>query len=167
MPDTATRPALDDTDRLLLVILRDQGRISNQDLADAVHLSPSACLRRVRRLEDAGVITGYRAILDPAAQGLDTTAFVEITLRGQTDELLDAFERRVADCPGVVSCHLMAGDFDYLLQVVCADVSDYERIHRSYLATLPGVDRLRTSFALRPVVDAQAIAPSATPSKPR
>lgn len=167
MADDTTRPALDETDRLLLATLRDQGRISNQELADAVHLSPSACLRRVRRLEAIGVITGYRTVLDPAALGLDTTAFVEITLRGQTDELLAAFEQRVADCPGVVSCHLMAGDFDYLLQVVCADVADYERIHRSYLATLPGVDRLRTSFALRPVVDAQPIAPSASPSKTR
>lgn len=117
-------------------------------------------------MEASGVIAGYRAIIDPSTQGLSTTAFVEITLSGQTDELLEAFETAVAGCPGLIRCHLMAGDYDYLLQVVCADVADYERIHRSYLATLPGVDRLRTSFALRSVVEAQPIATHDTTLKP-
>ncbi len=157
---------LDETDHQILVELAANGRLSNLDLAERVHLSPSACLRRVRRLESSGVIAGYRAVIDPRTQGLDTVAFVEITLEGQTDELLAAFETAVAGCPGLVRCHLLAGDFDYLLQMLFADVADYERVHRSYLAALPGVARLRTSFALRSVVEAQPMAASATELKP-
>ena len=132
--------------------LRARGRITNNELADQVGLSPSACLRRVRRLEQTGVIEGYAALVNASALGRPTTAFVEISLDSQEESVLDAFEAVVGDCPEVVACHLMTGDSDYLVQVACADVADYERIHRTHLALLPGVSRLRSAFSLRTVL---------------
>ncbi|HCV36262.1 MAG TPA: AsnC family transcriptional regulator, partial [Acidimicrobiaceae bacterium] len=116
---------LDSVDRAVLDLLQRDGRIANVDLAEAVHLSPSACLRRVRRLEEGGYIDRYVALVAPSAVGLGTDVFVEITLVGQAETTLDAFEAAVADRPEVMSCHLMAGDFDYLVHVVVSDVSDY------------------------------------------
>jgi len=148
---------LDATDRALLGALQHSGRMTNSALAEAVHLSPSACLRRVRRLEEAGVIAGYVALLEREAVGFGTTVFVEISLTGQQEELLDAFEAAVASVPEVMSCHLMAGNADYLLKVVVADVADYERLHRNNVARLPGVAQVRSSFALRAVKETTAI----------
>lgn len=142
---------LDRTDRAILAALGGDGRISNVALSEAVHLSPSACLRRVRRLEENGVIEGYAAVIDPAKIGKATSVFVDISLSSQREDLLDEFEEAVKEVPGVMSCHLMAGDADYVVQILCADVEDYERIHRTYLSRLPGVTRLRSSFALRTV----------------
>ncbi len=143
--------SLDTTDRAILAALGSEGRMSNVALADRVHLSPSACLRRVRRLEESGVIDRYAAVIAPAKIGKPTSVFVDISLSSQAEDLLDAFEAAVTEVPGVMSCHLMAGDADYVVQILCADVEDYERIHRSYLSRLPGVTRLRSSFALRTV----------------
>jgi len=143
--------ALDMTDRAILAALGGDGRLSNVALADRIHLSPSACLRRVRRLEESGIIDRYAAVIDPAKIGKATSVFVDISLSSQREDLLDAFEGAVTDVPGVMSCHLMAGDADYVVHILCADVQDYERIHRSYLSRLPGVTRLRSSFALRTV----------------
>jgi Lrp/AsnC family transcriptional regulator, leucine-responsive regulatory protein len=140
-------------DRQLLHHLGADGRMTNRELAERVHLSQSATLRRVRRLEERGVIAGYVAVLDRTAVGRGTSVFVEITLDGQSDTHLDAFEEAVTHCPDVLSCHLMAGDFDYLLHVACADVAGYEQTHRQQLAHLPHVARLRSSFALRSVLD--------------
>ncbi len=148
--------ALDAIDRTILEILQDDGRISNHELADRVGLSPSACLRRVRRLEEAGVIDRYVALASPAALGLGTTAFVEITLVSQEERHLDAFEAAVVASPNVMACHLMAGAADYLVEVACDDVADYERIHRTHLATLPGVARITSSFSLRTVANRTA-----------
>ncbi|MEA2003199.1 MAG: Lrp/AsnC family transcriptional regulator [Actinomycetota bacterium] len=142
---------LDSTDKAILTQLGVDGRMSNVALAETVHLSPSACLRRVRRLEDGGVIDRYAAVIDPAMIGKATSVFVDISLSSQREDLLDAFEAAVTEVPGVMSCHLMAGDADYVVQILCADVADYERIHRTYLSRLPGVTRLRSSFALRTV----------------
>jgi Lrp/AsnC family leucine-responsive transcriptional regulator len=147
---------LDRTDRAILAALGSDGRISNVALAEKVHLSPSACLRRLRRLEDSGVIDRYTAAIDPAKIGKATSVFVDISLSSQRDDLLDSFEAAVQEVPGVMSCHLMAGDADYVVQILCADVEDYERIHRSHLSRLPGVIRLRSSFALRTVVSKPA-----------
>jgi Lrp/AsnC family leucine-responsive transcriptional regulator len=147
---------LDRTDRAILAALGSDGRISNVALAEKVHLSPSACLRRLRRLEDTGVIDRYTAVIDPAKIGKATSVFVDISLSSQRDDLLDSFEAAVQEVPGVMSCHLMAGDADYVVQILCADVEDYERIHRSHLSRLPGVIRLRSSFALRTVVSRPA-----------
>lgn len=144
---------LDKTDHAILAALRSDGRMTNADLAASVGLSPSAALRRTRALEQAGAIIGYTALIDHRALGRPTTVFVEISLSAQGGKRLDDFEAAVTECPEIVGCHLMAGDFDYLVQVVCADVGDYERIHRDWLSQLPGVDRIRSSFALRAVGD--------------
>lgn len=154
MPDSSTDTAehrLDATDRAVLNQLQRNGRITNTDLAALVGLSPSAVLRRVRALEDGGVIVGYTAVCDPARIGRGTTVFVEISLTNQSAGDFDRFEAAVARCTEVLSCHLMAGNADYLLQVSCRDVADYERIHRDQLTQLPGVAGIRSNFALRSV----------------
>lgn len=147
------RADLDSVDRHLLRLLQQDGRASNQALADEVGLSPSACLRRVRRLEEAGVITGYTALLDPATTGGGRTVVVELSLTSQREDALEDFEAAALEVPGLRSCHLLAGDADYLLVLSVDDVDAYERIHREHLARLPGVSRLRSSVALRTVVD--------------
>jgi Lrp/AsnC family leucine-responsive transcriptional regulator len=147
---------LDATDRAILNLLQDNGRMTNADLADAVHLSPSAALRRVRRLEDSGVIDKYVMLVDSAAIGRPTSVFVEMTLTSQHEDVLDEFEAKVVEIPEVMSCHLMAGTADYLVHVVCADVADYERIHRSHLAQLPGLAQMHSSFAIRTVTERTA-----------
>lgn len=148
---------IDATDARLLDALQRNGRMSNADLAERVNLSASACHRRVQRLEAEGIIRGYVALLDPRKVGRPTTVFVEITLSGQADEVLDAFERAVARVPDVLECHLMAGSADYLLKVVANDTEDFARIHRRFLATLPGVAQMQSSFALRTVRQTTAL----------
>lgn len=107
----------------------------------------------MKRLEAAGVITGYTAIVDKASIGRSTTVFVEIHLESQREDLLERFEEQAAAIPEVLGCHLMAGDADYLLRLAVADVAHYERVHTAHLARLPGVIRVRSSFALRSVLD--------------
>ncbi|MFP4238901.1 Lrp/AsnC family transcriptional regulator [Rhodosalinus sp.] len=142
---------LDDTDRRLLRVLQREGRISNAELAERVHMSASACHRRVQRLEAAGMIRGYVALLDARKLGVPATVFVEITLQTQADEVLEAFEQAVRRVPDVLECHLMAGTADYILKVVAEDTEDFARIHRQYLTRLPGVAQMKSSFALRTV----------------
>lgn len=149
--------SLDSIDRRILEVLQRQGRMSNADLSERVNLSPSACHRRVSRLEAEGYIRDYVALLDPRKLGRPTTVFVEIRLSGQADEVLDAFERAVARIPDVLECHLMAGSADYLLKVVALDTEDFARIHRKHLATLPGVAQMQSSFALRTVFKTTAL----------
>ncbi|MBO6774119.1 MAG: Lrp/AsnC family transcriptional regulator [Paracoccaceae bacterium] len=148
---------LDTTDRRILAALQKRGRMTNAELADAVHLSPSACHRRVQRLETDGYINGYVALLNARKLGVPTTVFVEITLQGQADEVLDAFEKAVARIPDVLECHLMAGTADYILKVVAEDTEDFARIHRQHLARLPGVAQMQSSFALRTVFKTTAL----------
>ncbi len=148
---------LDATDRRILTVLQREGRIANAELADRIALSASACHRRVQRLEQAGYIAAYVALLDARKLGRPTTVFVEITLSGQADEVLEAFEREVKKIPDVLECHLMAGTADYLLKVVAQDTEDFARIHRQRLARLPGVAQMHSSFALRTVFKTTAI----------
>lgn len=148
---------LDAKDRRILTVLQKQGRITNADLAERVALSPSACHRRVQRLEEEGYIADFVALLDARRLGWPTTVFVEITLQGQADEVLDAFEREVKKVPDVLECHLMAGTADYLLKVVAQDTEDFARIHRQHLARLPGVAQMHSSFALRTVFKTTAL----------
>lgn len=148
---------LDQIDRRILTVLQKFGRTSSAEISDLVNLSPSACHRRVQRLEADGFIKGYVALLDPKKVSRPTTVFVEITLSGQADEVLDAFEKAVARVPDVLECHLMAGTADYLLKVVAGDTEDFARIHRKYLATLPGVAQMQSSFALRTVRNTTAL----------
>lgn len=148
---------IDATDARILRVLQKRGRISNSDLSEQVNLSPSACHRRVQRLEDAGIIRDYVALLDPKQMKRQAVVFVEITLQGQTEEVLDAFEREVARIPDILECHLMAGTADYLLKVVAEDTEDFARIHRRALARLPGVAQMHSSFALKTVRQTTAL----------
>jgi DNA-binding Lrp family transcriptional regulator len=143
---------LDHRDFRILGELVADARASQVDLADKVGLSPTACARRIRQLEEAGIIRGYRADLDLEALGLVTTVMVTITLEKQSEDHLAAFEAAVARCPDVISCHLMSGTDDYHLQVVARDIADFERIHKQYLSRMPGVARIHSSFAMREVV---------------
>ena len=143
--------SLDRTDRAILHELQLDGRISNVKLAERANLSESACLRRVKLLEEAGIIGGYAMLINQAAVGLSGNVFVEIALTRQRREDQDVFEAAVAEVPEVMECYLMAGEYDYLLRVVVADAADYERIHHEQLTSLPGVARIRSSFALRTV----------------
>lgn len=149
--------ALDSTDRRILDVLQKRGRISNAELSEAINLSPSACHRRVHRLESDGYISGYVALLNRRKLGMASTIFVEITLRGQTDDILDAFEKAVARIPDVLECHLMAGTADYILKVVAESTDDFARIHRQHLSRLPGVTQMQSSFALRTVFNTTAL----------
>lgn len=148
---------LDPTDRRILRELQRRGRMSNANLSEAVNLSPSACHRRVQRLEAEGYIRDYVALLNARKMGMATTVFVEITLSGQADEVLDAFERAVTRIPDVLECHLMAGTADYILKVVAENTEDFARIHRQHLSRLPGVVQMQSSFALRTVFKTTAL----------
>lgn len=148
---------LDQTDRRILTVLQKRGRMSNADLSEQVNLSASACHRRVQRLESDGFIRDYVALLDSRKMRVATTVFVEITLSGQADEVLDAFEKAVARIPDVLECHLMAGSADYMLKVVAENTDDFARIHRQHLARLPGVAQMQSSFALRTVFKTTAL----------
>ncbi|MEP5728958.1 MAG: Lrp/AsnC family transcriptional regulator [Sulfitobacter sp.] len=149
--------SLDEIDRRILRAIQRNGRMSNAELSEDVHLSASACHRRVQRMEKEGYIRDYVALLDARKLNVPTTVFVEITLRGQADEILDAFEKSVARIPDVLECHLMAGSADYLLKVVAENTEDFARIHRQYLARLPGVQGMQSSFALRTVFKTTAL----------
>jgi Lrp/AsnC family transcriptional regulator, leucine-responsive regulatory protein len=130
---------VDDVDRSILAELEKDGRISNADLADRVGLSPSPCLRRVRRLEETGVIRGYRAMIDPAAIGRSLRVFAGVRLMRHSRADVLAFERAVIRLPEVVHSHHITGNYDYLLQVEVADLPAYEDFHANRLADLPGV----------------------------
>ena len=142
---------IDNTDIRILKILQKTGRITNFDLSEEINLSSSACHRRVSRLEADKIIKHYVAILDPLKIGLSTTVFVEITLNGQTDEVLDKFEEEIKKIPNVLECNLMAGSADYLLKVVAKDTDDFAKIHRESLSRLPGVAQIQSSFSLKTV----------------
>lgn len=149
---------IDKIDRDILRLLQADGRLPNAELAQRVGLSASACFRRLQRLEQDRVISGYHATLDGDAIGKPTTVFIEVTLSSQGSAALDAFERAVAACDDVLECHLMSGDFDYLLRVAVADMRDYERVHRQRVAAFPHVARIRTAFAMRAVVPRRGFA---------
>ena len=140
---------LDDTDRKMLAALQADGRLSNVELAERVGLSESPCSRRMRRLEEEGVIEGYRAVLSRPKLGLGLTAFVGVKV-GPHDHIEErTFADAVTALPEVVSCHLVSGDMDFLLQVVVADLAAYERFLIGTLLKLPGVRDIRSSFAMR------------------
>jgi DNA-binding Lrp family transcriptional regulator len=145
------RMKLDRTDRTLLAELQRDGRVTNRELAERAHLSESACLRRVRALEEAGVIDRYAALVNQVKVGLPGNVFVSITLNRQEQADLRAFEEAVRRVPEVMECYLMTGQQDYLLRVVVSDPADFERLHSQHLTSLPGVARVQSSFALRTV----------------
>ncbi|MDP6190587.1 MAG: Lrp/AsnC family transcriptional regulator [Gammaproteobacteria bacterium] len=141
----------DNFDKKLLSTLQKDGRISNVELAESVNLSESACLRRVRALEEKGFIDRFVALLDQKRVGLTDTVFVHIVLKREEKSELLAFEKAVKEIPEILECYLMTGEFDYLLHIVVANMADFERLHNDSLTQLPGVSRVNSSFAIRTV----------------
>ncbi|MEY4871578.1 MAG: hypothetical protein RLZZ563_908 [Pseudomonadota bacterium] len=135
---------IDDINARILRELRRDGRISNLILADRVGLSPSACLRRVQDMERAGIIKGYRAVLDPAQLGIGFVAYVTVGLNTHTKTSQEAFERAVARAPQVTECHNITGTVEYLLRVECADLAGYKHWHTDVLGVLPQVQSITT-----------------------
>ena len=143
--------SLDRFDKLILNELQKDGRISNVHLANRVNLSESACLRRVRSLEESGMIDRYAALVSQQKVGLSGNVFVHIGLHREEESELAAFEDAVKNIPEVMECYLMTGEFDYLLRVVVSDMADCERLHRDSLTRLPGVARVNSSVTIRTV----------------
>jgi len=148
---------LSSIDRQLLNLLQNDGRITNQELSERVGLSPSPCLRRVRALEQAGVIERYVALVNPDALGLHVTAFVRVRLERQDDQLLAAFEDMVASFPEVMDCYLMTGDCDYQLRVLVSSLDAFQNFLRHQLTRIDGVSQVTTSFGLRAIVGRTAL----------
>ena len=139
---------LTDVDRRILKVMQEDGRMTIQAIGERVGLSASPCLRRIRRMEQAGIITAYSITLDQKAVGLPVSVFVSIKLERQRAEQLDRFGEAIADWPEVMECYLMTGQFDYLLRVVCADLAAYEAFIREKLTRVDGVSSIESSFAL-------------------
>ena len=144
-------PTLDEIDRRILVELQRDGRLTNQDLAGRIGVSASPCWRRVRALEEAGVIKGYAALVDPAALGLNVSVFTQVSLERQEKKALQVFEAAVGEWPEIMECYLMTGDADYLLRVVVPDLGAYERFLMARLTRIRGIASIKSSFALRSV----------------
>lgn len=147
---------LDDLDRAILRVLEANGRATNYEVGEAAGLSASAASRRIQALEEMGVIRGYHAVVDDRVLGRQMTVFVRVTLEKQSAAVLGSFENAVRRADGIVSCHLMAGEHDYMLMARVADIEDYNRLHQNELSRLPGVTRIESSFALRDVLETRA-----------
>ncbi|WP_417838762.1 Lrp/AsnC family transcriptional regulator [Tritonibacter scottomollicae] len=147
------------SDRINQHILREltsDGRLSNLELAERVGLSPSACLRRVQELERDGVITGYRAVLDPQAMGVGFVTYIGVGLGEHTKEAQEAFERAMRNAPEVVECHNITGTIEYLLRVECADLKNYKQFHTEILGTSPFVTAITTYVVMGSPKDQRA-----------
>lgn len=154
----AQTPSLDRMDRRILDLLQRNARISNLELAESVGLSPTPCARRVRRLEESGLIRGHVTLLDQQQLGLSLTAFISISMDRHTPDRFQAFEEAVRDYPEVIECAVVTGqDSDYLLQVVVPDMQYYERFLLGRLTRIPGVTGVHSSFVLRRVVQRTAL----------
>jgi Lrp/AsnC family leucine-responsive transcriptional regulator len=149
---------LDKFDKSILNALQDNGRLSNQELADQIGLSPSACLRRFKTLESSGIITGYRTVLDAKALGLDLMALIHISMDKHTKERFNQFEQAVQALPNVLECLLLTGQSaDYQLKIVVKDLEAYQDLLLNHITQIKGVSGVHTSFVLRKVVDKTAI----------
>ena len=149
----ASRSSLDDLDAAILRYLARHGRATNYEVGDAVGLSASAASRRIQALEVSGAIRGYRALIDDRLLGKRMTVYIRVTLERQSAAVLSAFETAIRHVKGIVNCHLLAGQYDYMLVARVADIDDYGHLHQNELSRLPGVTRLETSFALRDVLE--------------
>jgi DNA-binding Lrp family transcriptional regulator len=149
-------PGLDELDAAILRFLARSGRATNYEVGEAVGLSASAASRRILALESSGAIRGYRAIIDDRLLGKHMTVYIRVTLERQSAAVLNAFEAAVRHCHDIVSCPLLAGQYDYILVARVAGIDDYNRLHQNELSRLPGVIRLETSFALRDVLDGKS-----------
>lgn len=139
---------LDSTDRRMLALLQEDGRITNQDLSQRIGLSPTPCLRRLKRLEESGVIKGYSAVVDPKAYGLPFSVFVSVRLSQQTQEHIAEFEKAVESWPEVAECYLMTGSQDYLLRVLTDGIDGYERFLKQKMTRLKCIQSVESNFAL-------------------
>jgi DNA-binding Lrp family transcriptional regulator len=153
----AKNPQLDSIDRSILNELQSNGRLSNVELAQRVHLSPSACLRRVKHLEEAGVIAQYVALLNPKAVGAHGTSFTILILESMNNALLESFEQAVRAEPQILDCYYVAGSNDYLIRFAYRDAEDLERFHTQVLMRLPGVERSNSMLVLRTVKKTTAL----------
>lgn len=148
---------MDSKDRHILRELQANGRLTNQELSERVNLSPSPCLRRVRLMEEDGVIRGYSALVDQKAWGLPVTVFIRIKLERHGDDAVNAFEQAIIAMPQVMDCWLMTGRSDYLLRVIAADLDAYEHFVRRELQRVPGIASIDTSFAYGSVKHSQVM----------
>lgn len=142
---------IDAIDRKILDILQKQGRIANSDLAERAGLSASPCARRVRHLEESGIIARYAALIDQKAVGLPVNVFVNVTLERQIEGALQDFENEILKRPEVMECYLMTGEADYFLRIVVADLDAYERFLVDHLTRVPGIANIKSSFALKQI----------------
>ena len=140
---------LDSIDRRLLAELQDEGRVTNVDLARRVGLTAPPCLRRVRALEEAGVIRGYHADLDPASLGFTITVFAMVSLKSQAEEDLRAFENHIKELPEVRECHMLNGEIDFILKIVSKDLQNFQEFLTSKLTPAPNVASVKTSLTIR------------------
>ena len=148
---------LDLHDRAILKALLDDGRLSQVQLAERIPLSATAIARRIRALEEAGVIKGYQARINRRTLGLEMLIMVFISVQDQTEQSLESFEAAVVESPSVIGCQLMSGEDDYVLTVLARDLADYERIHKEWLSAMPHVTKINSSFALREIIDRTAL----------
>lgn len=155
--DSSKTPKLDRIDRKILETLQQNARISNVELAQAVGLSPAPCLRRVQALEDARVIESYVGLLDMRKVMLGVEAFINVQLNGQGKSVMDPVEAAIRRFPQVMECYVMTGAWDYLLHVVAEDMDDIQQFLQDNLSQVPGVMRIKTSFAVRRVVKSTAL----------
>lgn len=146
---------MDKIDYAIMGELQSNGRLTNQELAERVNLSPSPCLRRVRNLEDDGVIAGYRAVIDPKKYGLNVTIFARITLQQHNKEIIANFESAIQLLGEVMECYLLTGSADYLLRIMLRDLDDYDRFMRQKLHNIKGIAAINTSFAFGEIKKSQ------------
>lgn len=147
----AMDPKFDAQDLKILAILQERCRLSSQELSEAANLSPATCWRRMRTLEECGIISAYRAILDRQVLGLAVCAFVHVSINRQYSEVVGEFERKMMLRPEVLECYATTGDADFTLRVVAKDIADYDRFLQEFLFELPGVGQVRSSIALREI----------------
>ncbi|HTN73511.1 MAG TPA: Lrp/AsnC family transcriptional regulator [Methylomirabilota bacterium] len=152
-----SKSKLDNINRKILIALQRNGKLTNAELAVTVGLSQTPCLRRVRQLEEDGIITGYSAIVDQAAVGLPVSVFAQVTMQSHDSEVLERFDTTVRNWTEVLECYLMTGRRDYLLRIVVEDVAAYERFIKEKLTRLPGVGSIESSFALKQVKHVTAV----------
>ncbi len=142
---------IDEIDRKILAAIQSKGRLSAQELADATGISAATCWRRLKTLEDAGIIKAYRAILDREKIGLAVIAFVHLTIARQYANVVAAIEKKIRARPEVLECYATTGDADFTLRVIARDIADYDRFLQTFLLELPEVGQVRSSIALREI----------------
>jgi Lrp/AsnC family transcriptional regulator, leucine-responsive regulatory protein len=150
-------PLIDPTDKRILAILQQDGRRRNTELADAINMTPAPCLRRVKELEESGVIRKYVALLQPRLVGLNLTALIEVKLISQTQPRLESFERAVSKLPDVLECFLVTGDWDYVLKVVVRDLDEYQKFLVTQLTSLRDVQNLKSTIVMKSVKQTTAL----------